>query len=127
MNKYALLDELLITSGNIELPLEKRQEAFSQLYKATKGFVWKEVKKRISDFHQAENLVQETYMRLWDKADQYRAQKQLFPYLTRIIENIMINHRQRHGRRWEMRNLESILEWENRLDENGDFYEADVF
>jgi len=46
--------------------------------------------------------------------------------MNRIIKNIIINHVKRHGRRWDMRNLESILEWENRLDEDGEFYKDNV-
>ena len=126
MSKYSLLDELLVTSGNIELPLEERQEAFSQFYEETEGFVQKEVKMRISDFHQAENLVQETYMRLWEKAGLYKGNGKLFPYLRRVIRNLSIDYIRWHGRRWDMRNLESILEWENRLNEKGEICDGGV-
>ena len=126
MSKYSLLDELLVTSGNIELPLEERQEAFSQFYEETEGFVKKEVKMRISDFHQAENLVQETYMRLWEKAGLYKGNGKLFPYLRRVIRNLSIDYIRWHGRRWDMRNLESILDWENRLNEKGEICDGGV-
>ena len=126
MSKYADLDELLITSGNSSIPLEERQEAFALFYSKTEGFVRSRMVKKISDYHQREDLLQDTYERLWSKAHQYRPQKNLFPYLERVIQNIIINHGKRHGRRWNMQNLESILEWENRLDENGNFYEDNV-
>ena len=119
MSKYADLDKLLITSGNSSIPLEERQEAFALFYSKTEGFVRSRMVKKISDYHQREDLLQDTYERLWSKAHQYRPQKNLFPYIDRIIKNIIINYQKRHGRRWNMRNLESILEWENRLDENG--------
>jgi len=126
VDKYSLLDELLVTSGNIELPLEERQEAFSQFHSKIEGFVRSRFRRQFRDFHQVEDLVQDFYERLWSKAHQYRAQKQLFPYLERVIQNIIINHGKRHGRRWDIRNLESILEWENRLDEKGKFHDGDV-
>ena len=126
MDKYSLLDELLVTSGNIELPLEERQEAFSQFHSKTEGFVRSRFRRQFRDFHQAENLVQETYMRLWEKAGLYKGNGKLFPYLRRVIRNLSIDYIRWHGRRWDMRNLESILEWENRLNEKGEICDGGV-
>ena len=126
MSKYADLDKLLITSGDSSIPLEERQEAFALFYSKTEGFVRSRMVKKIRDCHQREDLLQDTYERLWSKAHQYQPRQSLFPYIDRIIRNIIINYQKRHGRRWDMRNLESILEWENRLDENGEFYKDDV-
>lgn len=125
MDSYSNLDELLVASGNKNLPIEERHEAFAQLCKATKRFVWARVSEQIKDFHQIEDLVQDVYERLWSKAHQFTAQKKLFPYLRVVIRNILINHGKRHGRRWNMRNLESIPDWSNRLNEKGKLIDGD--
>tara|TARA_Y100000294_G_C8434044_1_gene288001 strand:- start:288 stop:671 length:384 start_codon:yes stop_codon:yes gene_type:complete len=126
VSKYSSLDKLLITSGNTSIPPEERKDAFTQFHSKTERFVRRRFEMRIRDFHQVEDLVQDFYERLWSKAHQYRPQKNLFPYINRIIKNIIINHQARHGRRWDMRNLESILEWENRLNEKGEICDGDA-
>lgn len=127
MSQYLKLDKLLMTSGNSSVSMEDRKEAFTLFHSRTERFVRSRVGKQIRDHHQIEDLVQDTYTRLWRKAYQYKPQQKLFPYLDRIIKNIVINHKERHGKRWEMSSLESIVDWEERLDRDGNFYKDDVF
>ena len=122
MDEYQRLDELLITSGNANLPIKERQEAFTEFYRGIKGFVRSRLIKQVNNYDDREVLAQDIYTRLWSKASQYRPQENLFPYIDKIIRNIIINYQKRHGRRWKSLNLEGIPNWENRIDSNGKFH-----
>lgn len=105
--------------------MEVRKEAFTLFHSRTERFVRSRVGKQIRDYHEIEDLVQDIYTRLWRKAHQYKPQQKLFPYLDRIIKNIIINHKERHGKRWDIPNLEGIIDWEERIDSYGRFYRND--
>ena len=64
MDEYQRLDELLITSGNANLPIKERQEAFAEFYRGIKGFVRSRLTKQVNNYDDREVLSQDIYTRL---------------------------------------------------------------
>ncbi len=127
MTDYSDLDDLLIASGDKSLSPTEMEDAYTQFYDKVQEFVLSKVRDKIKDFHLTEDLSQDLHERLWRKAHQYKAQESLFPYLEKIIENIILNYRKRHGRRWDMPSLETFKNWEEELNQDKKFHRDDVF
>ncbi|MEE9385150.1 MAG: RNA polymerase sigma factor [Nannocystaceae bacterium] len=68
----------------------------------------------------AEEIAQETFMRLFTAAHRYEAQAKFRPYLLRIAANLALNRRARHYRRYERPREPAGLEFDTRADPLGD-------
>jgi DNA-directed RNA polymerase specialized sigma24 family protein len=112
--------------GDISLSIEERHEPFNKLYDRIDDLIWSIASKSTNDYHLAQDLSQTFYLNLWSRSSSYKEKNASMAYLIVLMESLVRNYYARHGRRWEIQNLESILDWAERLDEKGKFYEDDV-
>jgi RNA polymerase sigma-70 factor (ECF subfamily) len=77
------------------------REAFATLVERHKGAVTAYMGRLTGDRDRAEELAQETFVRLFQAASGYREQGRLLPYLFRIGTNLLRSE-ERRRRRWQL-------------------------
>ena len=73
--------------------------AFEELYRATVGRVHALCLRMCRDHHVAEDLVQESYVRAWQKLATFRGDSQFTTWLHRVAVNVVLGHFRSTGRR----------------------------
>lgn len=76
----------------------KDREAFRELFEAHREPVYRLLCRLVRDPHDAEDLLQETFVRLWRKRAQFRGDGSLAGYLRSIAYRTFLNARPRLGR-----------------------------
>jgi len=74
-------------------------EAFETLYRATAGRVYALCLRMCRDPHLAEELVQECYVRAWQKLGTFRGDSLFTTWMHRLATNVVLGHFRRAGRR----------------------------
>lgn len=74
-------------------------DAFEQLYRATVGRVHAICLRMSRDHHLAEELVQESYVRAWQKLATFRGDSQFTTWMHRVAVNVVLGHFRSAGRR----------------------------
>ena len=70
----------------------KDERAFALLYDKYSGAIYSVILKMIKDEGKAQNLLQDTFMTVWDKAEGYNANKgRFYTWLYRIAKNKTLN------------------------------------
>ncbi|MBC2845615.1 RNA polymerase sigma factor [Winogradskyella flava] len=71
---------------------DKDERALSLLYDNYSGAIYSVILKMIKDEGKAQNLLQDTFMTVWDKADNYDASKgRFYTWVYRIAKNKTLN------------------------------------
>jgi RNA polymerase sigma-70 factor (ECF subfamily) len=83
--------------------LERREEACEALYALYGEKLRRHLRRRVGDEGMAEDLVQEVFLRLWCRADQWRGEGSLQAWLFRVATNLALNHNRACERRREQR------------------------
>lgn len=98
-----VLDELSLTFGKsltlmqndkhlIQQLQHKDERALALLYDKYAGAIYSVILKMIKDEGQAQNLLQDTFMTVWDKAASYDANKgRFYTWVYRIAKNKVLN------------------------------------
>lgn len=73
--------------------------AFEEVYRATVGRVHAVCLRMCRDPHLAEELVQESYIRAWQKLASFRGESQFTSWLHRLAVNVVLSHFRSSGRR----------------------------
>lgn len=94
MQKYSdkELIQLLEENGN-------KNYAFSFIVHAYKERLYWHVRRMVIDHNDADDLVQETFIKAWEKLDQFQGKSQLFTWLYRIATNHCLEFLKRKKRR----------------------------
>ncbi|WP_431209387.1 RNA polymerase sigma factor [Puia sp. P3] len=72
--------------------------AFEQLYRLYSGKVYNSIMVYIKDESEAEELVQQVFVRLWDRRSNLTAVRQFDDYFFILIRNTVFNYFDRHSR-----------------------------
>ncbi len=75
-----------------------RQGAFTQLIKKYQQKIYWHIRKMVIDHNDADDLVQETFIKVWQGLDNFRGDSQLFTWVYRIATNECLSHLQRKKR-----------------------------
>jgi RNA polymerase sigma-70 factor (ECF subfamily) len=75
-------------SDLIERARLQDEEAFALLVKVYTPAVYRIVRRMVTDTMEAENIVQETFWRFWQRLAGYRTDAPLLPYLATIASNL---------------------------------------
>ncbi len=85
--------------GDGEDPVDLRDAAdFRRLFEEHRNTVFRFLYRLAGDRHDAEDLVQDTFVRLWRKRDQFRGDGSMEGYLRRIAYRTFLNARARLSR-----------------------------
>lgn len=74
-------------------------DAFETLYRTTVGRVYALCLRMCRDPHLAEELVQESYVRAWQKLATFRRDSLFTTWMHRLATNVVLGHFRRAGRR----------------------------
>ena len=72
--------------------LETRNFAFNQLVKTYQQKVYWHIRKMVIDHDDANDLTQETFIKVWKALDNFKGDSQLFTWIYRIATNECLNH-----------------------------------
>lgn len=90
------LDRLLLRVGQGD------REAFARLYGLTRGAVYALALSLIRDVHEAQDVAQDVYVRVWESAPAYRPQGSPMAWLLTITRNLSRSRLRRSGRQVEL-------------------------
>ncbi len=79
--------------------LERDETAFEALYARYEEQLRRHLRRTVRDGGAAEDLLQEVFLRLWNRAGQWRGEGSLHAWLFRIATNLAFNHVRAVGRR----------------------------
>jgi RNA polymerase sigma factor (sigma-70 family) len=75
-----------------------KQGAFTQLIKKYQQKIYWHIRKMVIDHDDADDLVQETFIKVWQGLANFRGDSQLFTWIYRIATNECLSHLQRKKR-----------------------------
>lgn len=90
-----ITDQELVTAI---LNPDKRQEAFTQLIKKYQQKIYWHIRKMVIDHDDADDLIQETFIKVWQSLPNFRGDSQLFTWIYRIATNECLNFLQKKKR-----------------------------
>lgn len=96
------LDRLLLAVGAGD------REALARLYEETRGAVYAAALGVLGNHHEAQDVTQEAFVRLWENAPGYRSQGSPMAWMLTITRNLALMSLRREGRKGEL----SPEEWE---------------
>lgn len=86
------LDGLLLRVGQGD------REAFSRLYSLTRGAVYALALSLLGDAHEAQDVAQDAFVRVWESAPAYRSQGSPMAWLLTIVRNLARSRLRQGGR-----------------------------
>jgi RNA polymerase sigma-70 factor (ECF subfamily) len=85
----------------LELIQQHQARAFELLYERYESAIYRHLSHIVGETAAAEDLLQETFLRVWMHADQWNAQGSVKGWLFRIATNLALNHLRSRRRRPE--------------------------
>jgi RNA polymerase sigma-70 factor (ECF subfamily) len=101
----AIIDNIVTTAGSsgpesdVALAAAGDRVAFERLYRANVNRVFSICVRMVSDRNAAEDLVQDVFVRAWEKIGQFRGESAFTTWLHRLAVNVVLNNRKGEGRR----------------------------
>ena len=86
------LDELLLRTGQGD------RDAFARLYSLTRGAVYALALSMLQDAHEAQDIAQDAFVRVWESAPGYRTQGSPIAWLLTIARNLARSRLRQRGR-----------------------------
>lgn len=74
------------------------REAFAQFYCLTRGAVYALVLSLLHNMHEAQDVSQDTFVKAWENAPNYRSQGSPMAWLLTIARNLALSHLRQNGR-----------------------------
>lgn len=90
------LDRLLLRVGQGD------REAFARLYNLTRGAVYALALSLLRDAHEAQDVAQDAFVRVWESAPAYRSQGSPIAWLLTIARNLARSRLRQSGRQVEL-------------------------
>lgn len=90
------LDRLLLRVGRGD------REAFARLYALTRGAVYALALSLLRDAHEAQDVAQDAFVRVWESAPAYRSQGSPMAWLLTITRNLARSRLRQSGRQVEL-------------------------
>ena len=90
------------------------QDALAELYSRTRPAVYGFALSILKNAHDAEDVLHDAYLQVWQSAGQYRTQGKPRAWLLTIVRNLALSHLRRQGR------TEPLVreDWQDRLADN---------
>jgi RNA polymerase sigma-70 factor (ECF subfamily) len=82
----------------VALTLDGNNQAFSEIIRRYQGMVARTIKGMLGNIQQAEDVGQETFIRLYNSLADFRGEAKLGTYIQRIAINLSLNEIKRRGR-----------------------------
>ena len=101
-----------------------RNFAFNQLVKIYQQKIYWHIRKMVIDHNDADDLTQETFIKIWKALDNFKGESQLFTWIYRIATNECLNHLAKKKRRFFLPINDITEELSNKL-ENSDMISGD--
>jgi len=95
-----LLEQLLIQVG------QGSQEAFTQLYGLTRGAVYALALSLLHNSHEAQDIAQDTFVKVWETAPAYLPQGSPMAWLLTVTKNLALSRLRRSGRQVNLEEAE---------------------
>jgi RNA polymerase sigma factor (sigma-70 family) len=77
----------------------KRQQAFTELIKKYQQKIYWHIRKMVIDHDDADDVVQESFIKIWQGLQNFRADAQLYTWIYRIATNESLNFLQKKRRK----------------------------
>lgn len=90
------LDQLLLQVGQGD------REAFARLYSLTRGAVYALALSLLQDTHEAQDVAQDTFVRVWERGPSYRSQGSPMAWLLTVARNLAWSRLRHSGRQVEV-------------------------
>ena len=90
------LEQLLLQVGQGD------REAFARLYSLTRGAVYALALTLLHDAHEAQDVAQDAFVRVWERASGYRPQGSPMAWLLTVARNQALSRLRQGGRRVEL-------------------------
>lgn len=90
------LDRLLLRVGQGD------REAFARLYGLTRGAVYALALSLLRDAHEAQDVAQDVYVKVWESAPAYRSQGSPMAWLLTVARNLARSRLRQSGRQIEL-------------------------
>lgn len=110
------LDRLLLAVGTGD------REAFGALYERTRGAVYAAALGILGDHHEAQDVTQDAFVRMWEASPGYRSQGAPMAWMLTLTRNLALTVLRRTGKRgtltpeeWETLPAGEALSWEEEL------------
>ena len=98
--------------------LETRNFAFNQLVIIYQQKVYWHIRKMVIDHDDADDLTQETFIKIWKALDDFKGNSQLFTWIYRIATNECLNHLAKKRRRFFLPINDITEELSNKIDDS---------
>jgi RNA polymerase sigma-70 factor (ECF subfamily) len=92
---FSVKDEQLMW----RIQVQEDEEAFAELVRRWRGPIWNLCTRMIGDIHRAEDLVQETFTRVYNKRADFDTRQKFSTWLWRIALNLCYDELRRRNRR----------------------------
>lgn len=90
---------------------ERRREAFPQLVKEYQQRVYRIVRKMVISHDDADDIVQDVFVKIWYNLDNFKAESSLFTWIYRIATNESLQYlRKRKNQSWFKTDISEELE-----------------
>jgi RNA polymerase sigma factor (sigma-70 family) len=96
---------------------ETRNFAFNQLVNIYQQKVYWHIRKMVIDHDDADDLTQETFIKVWKALDNFKGDSQLFTWIYRIATNECLNHLAKKKRRFFLPLNDISEELSNKIDD----------
>ena len=97
---------------------ESRNFAFNQLVRIYQQKVYWHIRKMVIDHDDADDLTQETFIKIWKALDNFKGDSQLFTWIYRIATNECLNHLAKKKRRFFLPINDINEELSNKIDDS---------
>lgn len=121
MTENKLTDSEILAKFSVP---ETRNFAFNQLINIYQQKIYWHIRKMVIDHDDADDLTQETFIKVWKALDNFKGDSQLFTWLYRIATNECLNHLAKKRRRFFLPINDITEELSNKL-ENFDMISGD--
>lgn len=117
------------TKELIQKAIAGDEAAFGQVYELYFDKIYRFVFYRVSEKETAEDLVAETFIRIWDKRNSVREVGAFTSWVYQIARNLVIDHYRSRKTTVSIDDLENVLEYEDQIIEqvNLDFDQQKIF
>ena len=95
-----------------------RNFAFNQLVRIYQQKVYWHIRKMVIDHDDADDLTQETFIKVWKALDNFKGDSQLFTWIYRIATNECLNHLAKKKRRFFLPINDITEELSNKIDDS---------
>ncbi len=105
---------------------QTRNDAFTLLIKTYQQRVYWHIRKMVIDHDDADDLTQETFIKVWNGLDNFKGDSQLFTWLYRIATNECLSFLSRKKRRFFLPNFDLTEELANKLEDSPSLSGEDI-